>query len=107
MNYFNTTEDSPILGAIVSTFAGGAVFGALSGGLTMDRIGRKGSIQIGALVALVGAILQAAAVHLGMLLVGRIITGWAIGIMSMAVPVYQAECAHRKFSPRCWLLGVT
>lgn len=94
MDFFETTEDSPILGAIVSTFAGGAVIGALSGGLTMDRIGRKASIQIGAFVAIIGAILQAAANHLAMMLVGRIITGWAVGIMSMAVPVYQAECAH-------------
>lgn len=41
LGYFNTTSDSPILGAIVSTFAGGAVFGALSGGYTMDRLGRR------------------------------------------------------------------
>lgn len=41
LNYFDTTGDSPILGAIVSTFAGGAVFGALSGGYTMDRFGRR------------------------------------------------------------------
>lgn len=96
LNYFNTSKDSPILGAIVATFAGGAVFGALSGGLTMDRLGRKMSIQLGAAVAIIGAMLQAAATHLAMMLAGRIITGWAIGIMSMAVPVYQAECAHRK-----------
>jgi len=30
--YFNTTGDSPIIGAINSTFNGGAVFGALQGG---------------------------------------------------------------------------
>lgn len=30
-----------------------------------------------------------------MMLVGRIITGWAVGIMSSAVPVYCAELAHR------------
>lgn len=41
LNYFDTTGDSPILGAIVSTFAGGAVFGALSGGYTMDKFGRR------------------------------------------------------------------
>lgn len=41
LKYFDTTGDSPILGAIVSTFAGGAVFGALSGGYTMDRFGRR------------------------------------------------------------------
>lgn len=44
LDYFNTTSDSPILGAIVSTFAGGAVFGALSGGYTMDRLGRRMSV---------------------------------------------------------------
>ncbi|KAI5780973.1 MFS sugar transporter-like protein [Geopyxis carbonaria] len=94
--YFNTSSGSPVLGAIVSTFAGGAFFGALSGGLTMDKLGRRKTIQIGAVVCIVGAVLQAASVHLGMMLVGRIITGWAVGIMSMAVPVYQAELAHPK-----------
>lgn len=46
LNYFDTTADSPILGAIVSTFAGGAVFGALSGGYTMDRFGRRMLVAI-------------------------------------------------------------
>ncbi|KAI5786603.1 general substrate transporter [Pyronema domesticum] len=96
LNFFHTTKYSPILGAIVSTFAGGACIGALSGSLTIDRLGRRKSIQIGAAVCIIGAILQAAAMHLAMLLIGRIITGWAVGIMSMAVPVYQAELAHPK-----------
>lgn len=95
--YFDTDPKSPILGAIVSTFAAGAVIGALSGGLTMDKLGRRMTIQIGALVAALGAVLQAASVHLAMMLLGRIVTGWAVGIMSMAVPVYQAECAHRMY----------
>ncbi|KAK2758976.1 hypothetical protein FQN54_003074 [Arachnomyces sp. PD_36] len=62
----------------------------------MDRFGRKHTIQIGALVATLGAILQCAARNLAMILAGRIIAGWAIGILSMAVPVYQAECAHPR-----------
>ncbi|KAK8192518.1 hypothetical protein M8818_007688 [Zalaria obscura] len=94
--YFNTNSTSPIIGAINSTFSGGAVFGALMGGLTMDRFGRKKTVQIGALIAAVGAILQCAAVDLAMILVGRIISGWAVGLMSMSVPVYQAECAHPR-----------
>lgn len=61
-----------------------------------DRFGRKKTIQIGALIAAVGGILQCAAVNLAMLLVGRIISGWAIGLMSMSIPVYQAECADPK-----------
>lgn len=62
----------------------------------MDSIGRRKTILIGALINLVGAILQCAAQHLGMILVGRIMAGWAVGLLSMSVPVYQTECAHPK-----------
>jgi MFS family permease len=31
-----------------------------------------------------------------MMLVGRIFTGFAVGLLSMSVPVYQSECAHPK-----------
>lgn len=105
LNYFNTVKTSPIIGAINSTFSGGAVFGSLMGGLTMDRFGRKGTVQIGAFIAVVGAVLQCAAVNLAMILVGRIIAGWAVGLMSMSIPVYQAECAHPKM--RGLIVGLT
>jgi hypothetical protein len=36
LKYFNTTNTSAIIGAINSTFNGGAVFGSLMGGFTMD-----------------------------------------------------------------------
>lgn len=105
LNYFNTVNTSPTIGAINSTFSGGAVFGALMGGFTMDRFGRKRTIQIGAVIAAVGAVLQCAAVNLAMILVGRIIAGWAVGLMSMSIPVYQAECAHPKM--RGLIVGLT
>jgi MFS family permease len=94
LKFFNTYKTSPIVGAIVSTFSGGAVFGALMGGDTLDRFGRKYTIQLGAVICLVGAVLQAAAGNLAMMLVGRILTGWAVGFMSMSVPIYLTECAH-------------
>ncbi|KAL2222604.1 putative MFS sugar transporter [Thermoascus aurantiacus ATCC 26904] len=97
LTYFNTVPTSAIVGAINSTFSGGAAIGALQGGLTMDRFGRKFSIQMGAFICTVGAILQAAAQNLSMMLVGRILAGWAVGLMSMSVPVYQAECAHPRY----------
>jgi MFS family permease len=62
----------------------------------MDSLGRRKTILIGAVINLIGAILQCAAQHLGMVLVGRIMAGWAVGILSMSVPVYQSECAHPK-----------
>jgi MFS family permease len=75
------------------------------GGFTMDSIGRRWTIQLGACICLLGAILQAAARNLGMMLVGRIFTGWAVGLMSMSVPVYQAETAHPKM--RGLIVGIT
>lgn len=53
-------------------------------------------MELGALVNLIGAVLQASAQNLAMILVGRILAGWAVGILSMSVPVYQSECAHPK-----------
>lgn len=69
---------------------------ASRGGFTMDSLGRRKTIMVGAIINLVGAILQCAAQHLGMILVGRIMAGWAVGVLSMSVPVYQSECAHPK-----------
>ncbi|KAF2027049.1 MFS sugar transporter-like protein [Setomelanomma holmii] len=93
---FNTTPESATIGAINATFSGGAVFGSLMGGFTMDSLGRRKTIMIGAFINLLGAILQCSAQHLAMVLVGRILAGWAVGLLSMSVPVYQTECAHPK-----------
>ena len=60
-NYFDAAPTSPIVGAINSTFNGGAVFGALFGGVIMDKYGRRKTIGIGALICTIGGILQAAA----------------------------------------------
>ena len=71
----------------------------------MDRFGRKKTVQMGAIIASIGATLQCAASNLAMMLVGRIIAGWAIGLMSMSIPVYQAECAHPRM--RGLIVGLT
>ncbi|KAF5640977.1 uncharacterized protein FTJAE_4275 [Fusarium tjaetaba] len=55
------------------------------------------TIGIGAAICTVGGILQAAAYHLAMMLIGRIIAGFAVGLLSMSVPVYQSECASPKY----------
>jgi len=62
----------------------------------MDRFGRKFTIQLGAVICVLGAMLQAASQNLTTILIGRILAGWAVGVMSMSVPVYQAEFAHPR-----------
>ncbi|PVH93846.1 general substrate transporter [Periconia macrospinosa] len=103
--YFDTNKTSPIIGAINATFSGGAVFGSLMGGFTMDKFGRRKTVFIGAVINLIGAALQAGARSLAMILVGRIMAGWAVGILSMSVPVYQTECAHP--AKRGLIVGIT
>ncbi|QRW20714.1 Sugar (and other) transporter [Rhizoctonia solani] len=83
--------DSNAQGAMVASMPAGSLFGALTVSWLADKIGRKRVIQISGLVWVVGSILQCAAVNRGMLVVGRIISGFAIGLASSTVPLYQSE----------------
>ncbi|KAF2684148.1 general substrate transporter [Lentithecium fluviatile CBS 122367] len=105
LSFFNTHPETPIIGAINATFSGGAVFGSLMGGFTMDSLGRRKTVMLGAFINLIGATLQCSAQNLAMILVGRILAGWAVGILSMSVPIYQSECAHP--SKRGLIVGIT
>lgn len=55
------------------------------------KIGRRGTIIMGNLVAILGAIIQCSSYTLAQLVVGRICNGFAIGAISSTVPAYLAE----------------
>lgn len=55
------------------------------------RIGRRGTIHPGNLAAVFGAIVQASSYSVAPLIDGRLITGFAIGCISSAVPTYLSE----------------
>ncbi|KAF8910867.1 general substrate transporter [Mucidula mucida] len=97
-------DDPDIKGAVVSTFNGGCFFGAMLAGWACDKYGRKRSIQLGALFALWGCAMQCGANNVATLLVGRIIGGLAIGILSMTVPLYNTEIAPPRI--RGFLVGL-
>ncbi|THH31071.1 hypothetical protein EUX98_g3119 [Antrodiella citrinella] len=78
-------------GAIVAAMPAGSLVGALIVSYLADKIGRKKSIIISGWVWVVGSILQCAAVDRGMLVVGRVISGLAVGLASASVPLYQSE----------------
>ncbi|KAF8328993.1 general substrate transporter [Amanita rubescens] len=78
-------------GAIVAAMPGGSFLGALAVTQLADRIGRKPTIIISGIFWVIGSILQCASVNRGMLVVGRIISGLAVGLASAVVPIYQAE----------------
>ncbi|KAA8643928.1 hypothetical protein EYZ11_006405 [Aspergillus tanneri] len=91
-------------GGITAAMAAGSWLGALISGSLSDRIGRKTSIMVGCVIWMVGSILICASQNIGMLIVGRIINGLAVGIESAQVPVYISELAPP--SKRGRLVGV-
>src|ERR1700759_2801941 len=69
----------------------GAVMGALCAGRVSDRIGRRPTVLITAVVFIVGVLLAAFTPTYPTLLVARIIIGLAVGSASMIVPLYIGE----------------
>lgn len=60
-----------------------------------EKFGRRKSVATGAVISILGAILQATAYGRAHLIVGRIVSGVGLGIINSTVPVMQAE-----FSPK-------
>lgn len=69
----------------------GAAIGAGVAAPINDGWGRKRAMMAGAGCGVVGAALQAGAIHVAMLILGRLIVGFAIGILTMVVPIYQVS----------------
>lgn len=78
---------------IVSITVGFAALFALLGGPANNILGRKGVILLSSAVFALGSGVLAFAVNKYMLLVGRAIVGAAIGLSSMTIPMYIAECS--------------
>jgi sugar porter (SP) family MFS transporter len=98
-NYFGHPSSS-LQGGIVAAMPAGSFFGALLAGPLGDRISRKRTIMLAACIWIIGSIIQCASVGVGMLIVGRIINGVAVGLASMIVPVYQSEIAPKEIRGR-------
>src|SRR5918997_1748073 len=85
---------SPFLeGIIVSFLLVGAVVGALSGGPLSDRIGRRPTTLLAAVIFGRGALAVALAPSVAFIIFGRFLLGLGVGLASMIVPLYIAEIA--------------
>ncbi|USP82034.1 hypothetical protein yc1106_09308 [Curvularia clavata] len=83
--------DSSFKGWFVSTLLLAAWFGSLVNGPVADRFGRKGSIIIAVVIFTIGSALQAGAISIPMAFAGRAIAGFAVGMLTMIVPMYMSE----------------
>jgi sugar porter (SP) family MFS transporter len=78
----------------------GALVGALIAGMLADRIGRRAAVLIAAVMFTIGALIEAAAPGTGVLVVGRLIVGFGVGVASVAAPLYAAEMAPTRVRGR-------
>ncbi|KAL2852110.1 general substrate transporter [Aspergillus pseudoustus] len=86
----STTE----IGLVASLLTAGAVIGAGIAYPCCDHFGRRATILAGGLVFCLGGALQAGAQNYAYILSGRTVAGVAIGILTMIIPLYQAELVH-------------
>ncbi|KZF19526.1 general substrate transporter [Xylona heveae TC161] len=80
---------------ITSILSAGTFFGALIGGSLADWIGRRLAIISGCGIFLAGVVLQVASVNVGLLVAGRVIAGFGVGIVSAVIILYMSEIAPK------------
>ncbi|GAW17579.1 hypothetical protein ANO14919_070380 [Xylariales sp. No.14919] len=79
-------------GTITGLLAAGCLIGALISGKLADTLGRRMAISISALWASVGIIIEISSETAWyQFAIGRLVTGFSIGSLSVAVPMYQSE----------------
>lgn len=85
------TYETRILGATSALFAAGGAIGSFFLKFVADSLGRKKAIQVICIVCMISGALQAGSVNIAMFLVGRFLSGLAIGLIVSIIPVYQSE----------------
>lgn len=83
-------------GLVVSSLMLGAIAGSIVAGSLAERWGRRGVLQVAALVFGVAALGMAFAPDVGVLVGARVLGGLAVGIASVVVPTYLSELAPTR-----------
>lgn len=90
-------EEATVVSALL--FPGAAV-GALTGGRMADKLGRRGSLRVCALLFLLGAIGCALAPTVAFMIAARIVLGLGVGAAAVTCPLYLAEMAPANMRGR-------
>jgi MFS family permease len=79
---------SPALtGAFVSILSCGTFFGSLSASQFCDRLGRRWGIIVTCVIFSIGVIIQILSPTIAVLLTGRFVAGWGVGLVSVKIPL--------------------
>ncbi|KAF9884519.1 hypothetical protein FE257_001707 [Aspergillus nanangensis] len=96
--FLSGSNTDSLIGGVMGGFYAAALFGAIVQSEISQLWGRKHCTLVAAILVVVSSVLQAAAVHIAMFLVGRVIAGTAAGILLSNTPVYMSEIspAHTR-----------
>ncbi|KAF7586705.1 hypothetical protein BBP40_008423 [Aspergillus hancockii] len=94
--YFGNPS-STVTGGVVSSFQGGAIAGTMVNMVCANRLGRKYTILAGAVVSCLGCAIQAGAVAMSLLIIGRVIAGIAVGMLTATIPMYASELSEPQW----------
>ncbi|PKY04056.1 general substrate transporter [Aspergillus campestris IBT 28561] len=96
LNGLDSVGEANLSANIVSTLQAGCFFGALAASVIADKYGRKVGLIAASILAIIGVIMQVAASgHLEAMYIGRLVTGFGVGIASMVNPLYVSENSPR------------
>ncbi|MBA8771293.1 sugar porter family MFS transporter [Staphylococcus coagulans] len=80
-------------GLVVSSMLVGAIFGSGFSGPLSEKLGRRRLVFIISTVFIIGALILASAPSMEVLVIGRLVIGFAVGGSTAIVPVYLSELA--------------
>ncbi|XP_022183985.1 facilitated trehalose transporter Tret1 isoform X2 [Nilaparvata lugens] len=84
-----------------------ALFGGIAGGPLIETIGRRTTILSTAIPFILSFLLIASATNVATILAGRSISGFCVGIASLALPVYLGETVQPEVRGTLGLLPTT
>lgn len=94
---------SPERGGFVPSFTGGAILDALSISFLADRFGRR---ITGSIVSDIGCALQGGVVNVAMMIDGRLIAGFSIGLLSALLQCTVPRSRQLRTVESCLILAV-
>ena len=86
-----------VAGATSGVFQAGAAVGVIVTAIVLDRLGRKNSVYVNAVIGLIGGALIVGAQNISMFLAGRFFAGWSSFSFLVLTPVYTTELSPPKY----------
>lgn len=81
---------------VVSAMMLGAALGAISTGWISFKLGRKASLTAGAALFIIGSLGSSLAPNVPILIIARVLLGFAVGIASYVAPLYLSEMSEKE-----------